>query len=148
MQVILTKNVEKLGKKGQVKSVKDGYYRNFLSPRKLAKASTPKLLEWATKLREQAVKEKEEITKHAVEIKKQLEGLTITFKEKTTDKDTLYGSIGEKELVKALEDQGKVKLDKKQIEMKEHIKSVGEHKVTVKLTDDVHVDIKVEVKGK
>ncbi|MFC1655369.1 50S ribosomal protein L9 [Patescibacteria group bacterium] len=148
MQIILTKNVENLGKKGDVKNVKDGYYRNFLAPRKVAKVANPNLLEWAKKLQEQSVKEKEEVVKNAEEIKKKLEGLTITFEEKTTDKDTLYGSIGEKELVKALEEQGKVKLKKKQIDMAEHIKTVGKHKVTVKLTDEVHAKVKVEIKGK
>ncbi len=148
MQVILTTNVENLGKKGDVRNVKDGYYRNFLAPRKFAKVATPKLLEWGKKLQEQAMKEKEEISKQAKEIKKQLEGLTLTFEEKITDKDTLYGSITEKEVVKALEKQAKIKLDKKQIDMTEHIKNVGEHKVTIKLTDEVHAEIKVEVKGK
>ena len=147
MEIILTQNVDKLGRKGEVKTVKDGYYMNFLAPRGLAKAATPKLLAWAEKMREQAIKEKEQIAEEAGEIKKTLEKLTIKLEEKTTDKDTLYGSIGEKELVKALEDQAKLKLKKKQLEM-EPIKTVGSHKVNVKLTDDVVAELTVEVKAK
>jgi large subunit ribosomal protein L9 len=148
MQVILTKNVEKLGRKGDVKNVKDGYYMNFLGPRKLAMVANPKLLKWAEKLRNKAVKEKEQINEQAAEIKKQLEEMTLILEAKTTDKDTLYGSIGEKEIIVELEKQAKIKLKKKQIVMDEHIKKVGKHKVKVNLTDDVQVDVKVEVKGK
>ena len=147
MEVILTRNVDKIGKRGDVKTVKPGYYRNFLAPRGLAFVATPARLKWAEKLQAESVKAKEEVAKKAEEYKKTLEGMTLTFEAKTTDKDTLYGSIGEKELVAELEKQAKISLDKKQLEMKEHIKSVGEHKVTVKLADDVTAELKVEVKG-
>ncbi len=147
MQIILTRNVDKLGKRGDVRDVKFGYYNNYLAPNGLAFVATPARLKWAEGLQVEAVKEKEEVAKKAEEYKKTLEGITVTFEEKTTDKDTLYGSIGEKELVAALEKQAKISLDKKQIVLKDPIKTVGSHTVPVNLTDNVTVDLSVEVKG-
>jgi len=147
MEVILTRNVDKLGKRGDVKNVKDGYYRNFLSPKGLAFVATPARLKWAEGLQAESIKAKEEVAKKAEEYKKTLEKITLIFEAKTTDKDTLYGSIGEKELIAELEKQAKISLDKKQLELKEAIKTVGEHVVKVKLSDDVNVNLKVEVKG-
>lgn len=147
MQIILTKNVDKLGKRGDIRDVKFGYYNNYLAPKGLAFVATPARLKWAEGLQEKAIKAKEEVANKAEEYKKKLEGTTLTFEEKTTDKDTLYGSIGEKELIEALEEQAKISLDKKQILLKEPIKTVGSHKVTVNLADNVNIDISIEVKG-
>lgn len=147
MEVILTRNVDKFGKRGDVKTVKTGYYRNFLSPKGLAFVATPARLKWAEGLQAQSIKAKEEVAKKAEDYKKKLEKMTLVFEAKTTDKDTLYGSIGEKELVVELEKQAKISLDKKQLEMKEHIKTVGTHTVIVKLADDVNAELKVEIKG-
>lgn len=148
MEVILTRNVDKVGKRGDVKTVKDGYYRNFLSPKGLAFVATPARLKWAEGIQAESIKAKDEIAGKAEEYKKMLEGMTLTFEAKTTDKDTLYGSIGEKELVAELEKQAKISLDKKQLVMKEHIKTVGTHKVVVKLAEKVTAELTVEVKAK
>lgn len=148
MQIILTRKVEKLGRKGEVKNVKDGYYRNFLLPNGLAFIATPKRLKWAEAEIEKIVKEKAELEKEAAKYKKIFESLTLTFEQKTTDKDTLYGSIGEKELIAALEEQAKVKLDKKQIDLAEPIKKVGTHEFKVNLAKGVDAVVKVEVKAK
>jgi len=148
MQVILTKNVEQLGKRGEVKTVKDGYFRNFLAPKGLAFVATPKRLKWAEKEMEKIVKEKEEFAKEAVKYKETLEALTLSIEAKTTDKDTLYGKIAEKELIKELEDAAKIKVDKKQIELDKPIKTVGKHEFKVKLSDDVAATVKVEIKAK
>ncbi|MCD6109262.1 50S ribosomal protein L9 [bacterium] len=147
MEIILTKDVDKFGKRGDVKTVENGYYRNFLSPKGLAFIATPARLKWAEGLQAQSVKAREEVAKKAEEYKKKLEKMTLVFEAKTTDKDTLYGSIGEKELVAQLEKQAKIKFDKKQLKLKEAIKTVGMHNIKVKLTDDITVDLKVEVKG-
>lgn len=148
MKVVLTKPVDKLGKRGEIKVVKNGFFRNFLLPNGMAMVATRKRIKWAETEMEKMVKVKDELVKEADKYKKQLEALTITFEEKTTDKDTLYGSIGEKEIIAALEEQAKVKLDKKQIDLSEHIKAVGVHKVKVNLADKVVAVVKIEVKAK
>ena len=148
MQVILTRKVDKLGRKGEVKTVKNGYYRNFLLPNGLAFTVTPKRLKWAEGQMEKIVKEKEELAKEAGKYKEKLNAITLTFEEKTTDKDTLYASIGEKELIAALEKQAKVKVDKKQIALAEPIKKIGVHEIKVTLAKGVVAVVKVEVKAK
>lgn len=148
MEIILTQKVDKLGRRGEVKNVKEGYFRNFLLPKGLAFAVTPKRLKWAESEMEKIVKEKEELAKEANKYKEKVEALTLTFEEKTTDKDTLYGSISEKEIIAALEDQAKIKVDKKQVALSEPIKKVGVHEVKVHLADHVDAVLKVEVKAK
>lgn len=148
MKVVLTKTVDKLGKRGEIKVVKNGFFRNFLLPNGMAMVATRKRVKWAETEMEKMVKAKDELAKEAGKYKDQLEALTITFEEKTTDKDTLYGSIGEKEIMAALEEQGKVKVDKKQIHLSEHIKAVGTHEVKVTLADNVDAVVKIEVKAK
>lgn len=148
MQIILTQKVDKLGRKGEVKTVKKGYYRNFLLPNGLAFTVTPKRLKWAEGQMEKIVKEKEELAKEATKFKEKFESLTLVFEEKTTGKDTLYSSIGEKELIAALEEQAKAKVDKKQIVLSEPIKKVGVHQVKVHLADGIDAVVKVEVKEK
>lgn len=148
MDVILTKNVEKLGRKGEIKTVKPGYYMNYLCPSGLAIKATSARLKWAEKIADTRIKEQEEILNQAKELKKKLENSIVAFDEKITDKGTLYGSIGEKEIQKAIEDQLKLKLEKKQIKLAEPIKTVGEHKVTLQLTDDVPVEISINISEK
>ena len=148
MQVLLTRNVTKLGRKGDLKNVKNGFYRNFLFPRGLATQPTAPLLKWAEGIRKQTMKEREEIVKQAMEIKKQLEEKPYIINIKTTGKDTLYGSIGEKEIVDVLAKEAKVKLDKKQIGLKENIKKVGQYKINIELTEEVKAVIVLEVAAK
>ena len=148
MQVLLTKNVAKLGRKADVKNVKSGYYRNFLFPGGFATLPTPALLKWAEEIRKKTMKEREEIVKQATLIKQQLEEKPYEIKVKTTDKDTLYGSIGEKEIVELLAKEAAVKLDKKQIELKEHIKKVGKYKVNIELSEEVKATVMLEVVAK
>lgn len=148
MEIILTQNVENLGKRGEVKTVKSGYFRNYLAPRGLAFISTPKRLAWAEKEMEKLVKEKEEIAKQAEKIKEDIENTTLQIEAKTTEKDTLYGKIDEKELASELESQAKVKVDKKQIDLDEPIKKVGNYTFKVKLADEVVANVKLEVKSK
>jgi large subunit ribosomal protein L9 len=148
MQVILTQNVEKLGRRGDIKNVKAGYYRNFLAPQGFAKAATPKLLKWAKKLQEEALKQKEEIIKRAKEFKEKLEATVFKLEMKTTDKDTLYGAINEKKIVELLKEQAKIEIDKKQVDMQKPIKTVGLHTVSINLSEDVKAEIKIEVIAK
>ena len=148
MKILLMQNVAKLGRKGDLKNVKNGYYRNFLFPRGLATIPTSPLLKWAEGVRTQIMKEREEIVKQATAIKNQLEEKAYTILIKTTDKDTLYGSIGEKEIVDLLAKEAKIKLEKKQIELKENIKKVGKYKVAIELSEEVKAVVTIDVAAK
>lgn len=141
-------NVAKLGRKGDLKNVKNGYYRNFLFPKGLATIPSAPLLKWAEGVRAQIMKEREEIIKQANAIKDQLEEKAYTIEVKTTDKDTLYGSIGEKEIVDLLAKEAKIKLEKKQVELKDNIKKTGKYKVAISLSDEVKATVLIDVVAK
>jgi len=146
MKIILLQDIEKLGAQGDTVTVKDGYARNYLIPRKLAwKASLPNVrrLEHDKKVwNVKDIKEKEK----AVSMKGRLEVLAITLKARAGEENLLYGSITAQQIAEALEHKGIV-IDRRKIHMDEPIKRVGTHDVRVKLHKDVDAIVKVEVVG-
>jgi len=148
MNVILTQDVVKLGRKHEAVRVKPGFALNYLLPQKLAIPATPKRLVSAEKKLAEILVQKERIIEKAEEIKKQLEALkSIKLKAKTTDKETLYGSISEKEIGEEIENQISVRLEKKHIKMSEHIKKIGKYKVAIRLAEGIAADIEVDVEA-
>jgi large subunit ribosomal protein L9 len=146
MKVILLQKVPSLGRKHQLCSVANGYALNYLLPNKLAIPATKDTINRAEKLKEQEVMRKEEIIENAVSIKEKINGKVFVLVEKVTEKGTLYGSIGEKEIMELILNQAKIELDKNSIKMNSHIKDLGEHQVTIKLKEKIEavVTIKVE----
>ena len=147
MEVVLKQNVDKLGRKGEIKRVKRGFFLNYLSPNGLAVIANEGMKKWAAREEEKRVLEQAEINKKAKELKKQIDGKTLTFEEKVTKKETLYRAVGIEQIAKAAEGKLKIKLDKKQIELAEPIKKVGTTEVPVKLSDEVTVKLNIEVKA-
>lgn len=145
MKVILKQDVPKLGKKHEVKNVRRGFFLNFLLPRGMAFNSSPGAITQSNKLLETRRKRSEESRKRAEAQKTLLEGLVITFKRKISSKNKLYGSIGEKDIGEFLAKENDVNLAKEQIKMKSHIKTLGEHMVTIHLAEDVNAELKILV---
>ncbi len=146
MQVILRQNVPNLGKKGEVKNVKDGYFMNFLQPRNLAAVATAAAVKHSEEIRKREVVQHERIQEQASEIKEKLKGLKITLKAKAKG-DKLYGSITEKEILDALEEKINVRLEKDNLLLSEHIKVVGTYEVPVRLTEGVEGKFTLDVKA-
>lgn len=144
MQVILTERVPNLGNKGAVVDVATGYAQNYLFKKNLAIHATKAALANAEKMRAEAVAKAEEVMENAKEIAESLKGATLMFKQKAQG-DKLYGSIKAKDITDALVEQKKVEIKESMVEIKDAIKTTGEHAVTLKLTDKVSVDIKVMV---
>ncbi|MGE5396409.1 MAG: 50S ribosomal protein L9 [Chitinophagales bacterium] len=146
MKLILLVDVPKLGSKGKVIDVSDGYARNYLLPKGLAvEASEARLKELDNTLkRSEQKKEKEEdkARKTAAIINQR----SITIKAKCGDGGKLFGAITSKEISEAILSQFKVNVDKKKIEVKEPMRHLGEYSVTIKLHPAVHVDMNVVVK--
>lgn len=142
MEVILIKDVEKIGRAGSVVKVKEGFARNFLFPHNLARAATPgslKQLEKEKQVRSaQYIKVKEE----SEEIKKRLSGLSLTISALTQGEEKLYGSISSNDIAAALEEEGFI-IDKSIIELAEPIKSLGIYEVPVKLHPEVTATVKL-----
>jgi large subunit ribosomal protein L9 len=146
MQVILKQNVQSLGKKGELKNVKDGYYLNYLLPRNLAEVASPAKIKQAEELRKREVVQHERIREQAAEIKEKMKGLKITIKAKAKG-DKLYGSITEKEILDALQEKINVKLEKQHLLLSEHIKVAGTYEVPVRLSEGVEGKFTLEVKA-
>src|SRR5579883_3145992 len=146
MQVILKQNVPNLGKKGEVKNVKDGYFMNFLKPRNLADVATDATIKQAEDMRKRGVVQHERIREQASEIKDKLKGLKVTIKAKAQG-DKLYGSITEKEILKALEEKLNVRLEKEHLLLSEHIKVLGTYEVPVRLAEGVEGKFTLEIKA-
>lgn len=144
MEVILKEDVVKLGSRGDVVKVAEGYGRNYLLPRKLAiEANTgnKKVIEQmrAASLRRSA-KEKAQ----AEELSKQFDGLSVSFQRRSGEHDQLFGSVTSGDITEALQKKG-FDLDRRKIQLHEPLKSLGEFTVPVKLHRDVTAHLKVVI---
>lgn len=142
MEVILNKDIDKIGKAGAVVKVKDGFARNFLLPNKLAIPLTPENLKRLEQERLKKNSEQEKIRKEAEELKSRLEALSLTIPALTQEEDKLYGSIAAHDLAQALKEEG-FEVDKNFIMLDEPIKALGIYEVPVKLHAQVLAKIKV-----
>lgn len=145
MKVILTQDVKKIGKKGEIINASDGYAKNFLFPKKLAvPADTQNLNE--LKAKQASEKHKKEIeTEEAKKIAEQIKKIEITIKAKIGENQKLFGSITSKEISESIEQTLKIKIDKKKINLKEPIKSLGEFPVEIKLYEGVNLKTTVQI---
>jgi large subunit ribosomal protein L9 len=143
-KVILLKDVAGLGKSGDVVSASDGYIRNYLFPRSLALPATEqniKVAEANKKLRQEALeKERQEALKLADAISK----ASITIAMEAGKDDKLFGSVTSADIHKAMEAEG-ISVDKKKIDLKEHITQIGIFQVPVKLHPDINASLKLWV---
>ena len=144
MKVILTTNIKKLGKMGDLVNVKDGFARNFLLPNKMALRQNKKNMEYYEKIKTE-IKEKENVKlEEAKELVSQISKIKIIFNREADEKKQLYGSISKKEILDFLNDKNlKVKSD--DLIIKEPIKSLGEHYIEINPYIDVIETFKVFV---
>ena len=145
MKVILLQDVKSQGKKGEVINVSDGYARNFLFPKNLAKVADAQVLT-ELKNREEANAFREaEDRKAAIELKKKLDTVTLVFQTTGGADGRLYGAITTKDISTKLESEHKIQIDKKKIEIG-NIKVAGEYSADIKLYRDVSATIRILVK--
>lgn len=145
MIVILMKDVKGTGKAGDVVKVSDGYARNMLLPKGLAKEASDGNIRNLEKQKEIAAAKRAEQKAAAQEIAEKLEKITLEIKTKGGESGKLFGSITSKDIADALEKQEKIKVDKKKIEMSSPIKQAGQSTVTIKLFSEVSAELKVNV---
>jgi large subunit ribosomal protein L9 len=144
MKVILLQNVEDLGKKYEVKDVKDGYARNFLFPEKLAKPATEEALKWLQDQKEVIAQEAEEDLKKSQELASKIDGIEVNISVKVGDEGQLFESINSQKIVEALKEMG-FDVKKSQIELSSPIKELGEFPISVKLDHNLEAEIKLIV---
>ena len=145
MQVILLQDVNKLGKKGDVVKVNDGYARNFILPKKLGLEATEKNLKDLAIQKAEEEKRQQEIYEEAVALGKELESKKVSLQIKGGEGGKTFGSITAKEITAGLKEQTGIEVDKKKLVLADAIKTAGSFKVGVKLHPKVTVDLNVVV---
>lgn len=144
MEVILREEVEKLGHRGQVVKVTEGFARNFLLPRRLAVPATAANKKIVEQEREAAVRREAKESSDAQLLAKQLSSVVVSSSQKAGEQDQLFGSVTAKDIAELLEKQG-YKIDRRKIQLADPIRTLGEHKVPLRLHRDVTAEITVSV---
>jgi large subunit ribosomal protein L9 len=144
MEVILKEDVAKLGSRGDVVKVAEGYGRNFLLPRKLAIEATAGNKQVIEQMRAAALRRSAKEKAQAEELSKQFEGLSVAFKRRAGEHDQLFGSVTSGDLAEALDKKG-FNVDRRKIQLHEPLKTLGEFTVPLKLHKDVTAHLKVVI---
>lgn len=147
MKVILLQDVKAQGKKGDLVNVSDGYAKNFLFPRKLAKVADAQVMT-ELKNREESIAFRDaEDRKAAVELKGKLEQLSLVFQTTGGADGRLYGAVTSKDISEKLEQEHRIKIDKKKIDVGANIKTTGEFNAEIKLYREISATLKIVVKA-
>jgi large subunit ribosomal protein L9 len=144
MEVILKEDIPKLGLRGDVVKVADGYGRNFLLPRKLAIEATRSNRAVIEQMKQAALRRAANEKADAAAQAKLLETLTLSFTRKAGEKEQLFGSVTSSDIAAALEAQG-YSIDRRKIHLDEPLKHIGEFKVPIRLYKDLDATVKVVV---
>ena len=144
MEVILKEDVEKLGHRGDVVKVAEGYGRNFLLPRKLAIEATKANKTIIEQMKAAAVRKSAAEKGQAEELAKQFDAVAVEFTRKVGEKDHLFGSVTSADIADALNAKG-FNVDRRKIQLAEPLKSLGEYTIPIKLHRDVTAHFKVTV---
>lgn len=144
IQVVLTKDDPKLGKRGEVVKVSSGFAQNFLYPQQKAMPATPANLKSFLQERARHAKAEEEAKAEAAALTKKIAGLSVVISMLAGEDDKLFGSVTNHDIQAELEKQG-VKVDKKAIHLAEPIRKLGAHEVVIKPHADFSAKLKIQV---
>ena len=144
MEVILKEDVVKLGNRGDVVKVAEGYGRNYLLPKKLAIEATNANKAVIEQMKAAAVRKSAKDKTDAENLAKQFEGVSVSFERKVGEKDHLFGSVTSSDIASELEKKG-FNVDRRKIHLDDPLKTLGEFHVPVKLYRDVTAHVKVVI---
>jgi large subunit ribosomal protein L9 len=144
MEVILKEDVNKLGSRGDVVKVAEGYGRNFLLPHKLAIEATAGNKAVIGQMKAASVRRSAKEKSQAEELAKQFEGLSVSFQRRSGEHDQLFGSVTSGDIAEGIAKKG-INLDRRQIQLHDPLKTVGEFTIPVKLHKDVTAHLKVVI---
>jgi large subunit ribosomal protein L9 len=144
VKVLLLEDVENLGYAGSIVSVADGYARNYLIPRKLARGITEGSVKEVEMLRQTAERKRQRQLNDAQELARRLDGLTLTFRARAGEKGKLYGSITTADLAAALQERIGREIDRRKI-IAQPLRQIGQHQVEIHLMADVVARVNVVI---
>ena len=147
MKVILTTNIKKLGKIGELVSVKDGYARNFLFPNNMALRENKKNMEYYEKIKDEMNQKEKLKLEEAKKLISEISNVKIQFTKEADEKSQLYGSISKKEILDFLLTKN-IKVKSDDLIIKESIKSLGEHEIQINPYIDISEKFKILVNKK
>jgi len=145
MDIILRETIDNLGRAGEVVKVANGYARNYLLPKKLAYPVTPGNLKVIESERNSLLRKEAKQKDESEKLRQMLEQVEITIRRKVGEQAALYGSVTNSDVADELEKKG-FQIEKRKIHMDDHIKTLGEFSIPIRLFKDVtaHVKLKVE----
>jgi len=147
MKIVLLEDVKKVGKKGDIVEVSDGYGRNYLIARKLGKEATNAAINDVKLKKATEARKKEDELNEAKELGVKIKASSITLSIKAGEGGKTFGSVSTKEIAKAITDQLGIEVDKKKMVLDEPIKSLGTHIIKIKLHPKVTTELSVKVEG-
>ena len=148
MKVILLQHIRGMGQKGDVKDVSEGYFRNFLSAKKLAVPADDKQLAHIQSQKNKQNEKLEAMKESALSVKEKIHEKTVVIEEKASESGKLFAAVSKKEICEAISRDLKVTLTEKQFELKEQIKSVGTYLLEIPLYKDITAKLNIDVKAK
>jgi large subunit ribosomal protein L9 len=141
LKVMLTKDVENIGRAGEIKDVADGFGRNYLIPRKLAVLAGRGAEGEARRIKDAAARRESKEQEAARELAEEIDNKTVVVRLKVGAEDKVFGAITSEDIAKAIKQQHQVEVDRRRIELKEPLKQLGEHKVPLRLHRDVEARV-------
>jgi large subunit ribosomal protein L9 len=145
MEVILKEDVAKLGSRGDVVKVAEGYGRNYLLARKLAIEATPANKAVIDQMKAASVRRSAKEKASAEQLAKQFDGVKLSFSRRAGEHDHLFGSVTSSDIAAALEAKGFHNVDRRKIHLGEPLKALGEFTVPIKLHKEVTATVQVEI---
>jgi len=146
VKILLKQDVPNLGKAGEVKTVADGYARNYLIPRGMAVIAARGALKQAKLKQQMEARRQARLQQEAQELATALRGMTLTFHVRAGENEQLYGSITNADIAETLEEQVGRAIDRRKIELEEPIRRLGSYRVRIRLGDSLvpHIGVVVQ----
>lgn len=147
MKIVLLKDVPKIGRKGEIKEVSDGFGNNMLIRKGLAQLATKEVQEKVARENQESAQKLVKLKSQLERQKRELEKQTFTLKVKVGDKGQIFSGIHEKDIIAAVEEKAKITLDKSQIDLHSGIKSQGQHQIKLKLGQGINATLKINIEA-
>ncbi len=145
MQVILLQDINKLGKKGDIKNVADGYVLNFLLPKKLVMKANGKKIENIKKQLQKKEKDEVKVIEKYKKIINKLSNVELIIKAKASANGKLFAAINEKDIIEELIKQKKINFNKDNIKLDKHLKNIGKYEVPINFGNDLATKIIIKI---
>ena len=144
MEIILREDIDKLGTRGQVVKVADGYARNYLLPKKLAVTANESNKKIVEQERDAYLRREAKVVSEAQDLAKLMANVTLTISQRVGDEGHLFGSVTSKDIAEALERQS-FTVDRRKIQLEDPIKQVGEYKIPIRIHREVTAEVTLNV---